>query len=574
MLDIPSGEQELIAFANELVKQCTASQSVRNAYYRALSMIYETGRYDGTKALVNTLPNHIKRLAGMLYSPVELKFSVGYRNIYPSKELERGKVAARLLGDEWATPDVNGDTLWGRGTENSLHYGAVLLKQWTTEDWGIPVYEKKLVMPWQFGVFDESENDINKQEALVETSRITLPAVWKRISHLPNANELYKQIEQHAGISPMGDSPDSFFHTVLSTSQLQTGVNGGGSVVPGGIVQFNQNPNYALMGPVVSTPTVKLHEIWVKGKEDYNTIQMIEDVVLVTKFKTSNLLGVARQQPYRLIQPNEVTNYFWGRSELVDLIEPQGLFATWCDDLKRMYGLQVDKILAFTGTGGITDEIYGQFRVSGYLGLDQGADVKDLTPKIPPEALPLLKWIMEVMNMIMGFPPIMQGMGESGVRAGVQLNSLMKTASPTQRDRALLLERQLASAAHLSLSLMRAKDARYYWTNGTSPEEAEATKFLLGELPADFKVGVDSHSASPIFSDENMQLIFQARKIGDVSGRYMIENLPFPNKDQALREYDDRQKASGEERKQVLQKAEQLPAENQAKIIEKMVARR
>lgn len=574
MLDIPSSEVETVAFANELVRQCTASQGVRNAYYRALSMIFETGRYDGTKALVNTIPNHIKRLAGMLYSPVELKFSVSFRNIYPSIQLEQGKVAAKLLGEEWSTPGVNGDTLWGRGTEDSLKYGAAFLKQWTLNDWGGVSYEKKLVMPWQFGVYNEAENDISKQEALVETSRITLPEVWRRIAHFPNSKELYAQIEQTANVSPVGDAPDSFFHTVLSTSQLQTGVNGGGSVIPGGIVQFNQNPNYALMGPVVSAPTVKFHEIWVKGKDDYHTIQLIEDFLLVTKFKTANLLGVHRKQPYRLIQPNEVTNYFWGRSELVDLIEPQGLLATWCDDLRRMYGLQVDKILGFIGFEGIDDEAYAQMRAAGYMGLPNGASIQDLTPKIPPEALPLLQWIMQVMNQIMGFPPIMQGQGDTGVRAGTQLNSLMKTASPTQRDRALLLERQLADAAALSLEIRRQKDANFYWTNGATPEDAEKTKFLLGQLPDDYRVGVDSHSSSPIFSDENTQLIFQSFKGGIVSGKYVLENMAFPNKESALREYDDKQKAAAQEKQKIEEKVEQLPAEDQSKVIQTLVRRK
>lgn len=568
MLEVPTGESELLAFANEIINQCNASQGVRAAYYRTLSMIYETGRYDGTKSLINTLPNHINRLGGMLYSPVELKFSGSYVNVYPDIEINRLKQATKVLGAQWSKPGVNADVLWGRGVVDSLKYGACFLKQWVEMEWDLPVYQQKLVMPWQLGVLNEAENDLNKQDAITETSRLTLPEVWKRIAHLPGARQMYESIKSNAGIAPQGSEPDSFFHTVLSTSQLQTGVNGGGSMIPGGIVQINQNPNYAMMGPVVAAPTVKFHEIWVKGDDDYITIQMVGSDILVTKFKNANLLGLKRKQPYRIIQPNEISNYIWGRSELVDLIEPQGLLSVWCDDLKRLYGLQVDKILAFSGGGGITDEMYGQFRAAGYMSLTEQAKVEDLTPKIPPEALPLLRFVLEIINTIAGFPPVMQGQGDSGVRAGVQLNTLMKTASPTQRDRALLVERQLADAASLSFEIMRAKNAKFYWTDGSSPEKAEDTKFLLAQIPEDYQIIVDSHSSSPIFSDENAQLIFQARKIGDVGAEYMLDNLPFPNKDVAKAQLKQKQEAQAAQQKQMLDAAQQMPVEVQGKILE------
>jgi hypothetical protein len=99
----------------------------------------------------------------------------------------------------------------------------------------------------------------------------------------------------------------------------------------------------------------------------------------------------------------------------VDLIEPQMLLSVWADDLKRLYGLQIDKVLAFSGSGTITDERYAQFRAGGYIDMENGASVTDLTPKIPPEALPLLQWLQDVINQIAGFPPIMQGQGDAGV---------------------------------------------------------------------------------------------------------------------------------------------------------------
>lgn len=575
MIELPSDQNTLISFCNDLIEKCRVSVGMRSAYYRLLNAIHETGRYDGTKALINTLPNHINRLSSHLYSPVELKFSIGYTNAYPDIEIERAKTAAKVLSNDFTGQAPNAATLWGRGVTDSLKYGATVLKQYAENEWGQPQIRERLVMPWQFGVYREDENDLNKQEAMVETSDLSLPEVWRRIHYLPGAKDLYERIKTHAGISSIGSGPDSFFHQVLSSSQINTGVQSMVSPVPGGIVQLNNDPNYAMMGPTVAVDTVKFHELWVKGEDDYVTVQIIEpDILIAPLYKKSNLLGVKRQHPYNLIQANEQTNWLWGRSELVDLIEPQMLLATWSDDLKRMYGLQVDKLIAFSGDGAVTDERYAQFRNAGFFDLPQGATVTDLTPKIPPEALPLLRWCLEIINMIGGFPPVMQGQGESGVRAGVQLNTLLKTASPTQRDRALLVEKQLAAAGNKRLALKKAKDAKNYWTDGSTPDRAEETKFLLAQLPEDAEVTVDSHSSSPIFSDENMQLIFQARKIGDVDGEYMIDNLPFPNKEIAKSALKKKQEAQAEERKQLIERASQLPPEMQGKIIEKQFGRR
>ena len=336
---------------------------------------------------------------------------------------------------------------------------------------------------------------------------------------------------------------------MLSTSQLNTGVQGMTRPIPGGIVQLNNDPNYSIMGPVIAADLVQMHELWVKDEHDYVTIQLIEpDILVAPLFKRSNLLikdsGI---QPYTLIQPNEVTNWFWGRSELVDLIEPQALLSSWADDVKRLFGLQVDKVLAFIGETGIKDEMYAQFRAAGYMGLPQGSTIQDLTPKFPPEAMPMLKFLIDTINIIGRTPPVLQGQGEQGVRAGSHAETLVKTASPTLRDRALLVERQCATAGDLTLAIKEAKDESFYWTKADDPiKDVEDTKFLLADLPDDWQVTVDSHSASPIFSNENQQLIFALRKTGDVDGAYVIDNMPIPNKDAAKAALREREKKQAE----------------------------
>src|ERR1700730_14264249 len=570
MIPIPTGEKDLIPFANELIEVCGVSRGMRAAYYRLLNTIAETGRYDGTNSAINMMNTHLERTASHLFSPVELKFAMDYTNAYPANDIKRGEVFAKHITRQWEQTST--DETFGRGVFEALKYGASVLKQWTTEEGSgedaKPAYKKKLILPWNFGVYREDENDIDEQEVLCETSALTGPEVWQRIYRFPDARKLYDKLMINAGTGNTSGAPDSFFHQVLSTSQINTGVSSSTRPLPGGIVQIGNDPNYAIMGPTVGAPTVKFHELWVKGEEGYVTIQMAEPDILVTKFKLSNLLGIKDTHPYRLIKTNPGSNWFWGRSELVDLIEAQGKLAQWVDDFSRLLGVQIDKLIAFKGDNTILDEAYAQFRMSGYMNLGMGGGVEDLTPKMPPDLIPAIKFMIESINMLGSFPDIMQGKGESGVRAGVHANTLLKTASPTLRDRALSVERQCAACADLTAALMEAKESRKFWTKADKIADAEESSFLLTDLPPDWRITVDSHSSSPIFADEAQQLIFALRKTGDVDGEYTIDNLPLPNKEAAKAALKTRQ-AAGQKKQEDLMKA--LSPEGKEKVAEKQL---
>jgi len=540
MLTVPTDERELIDFSNELVEQCRVSAGMRANYCRLMNMIAETGRYDNSKSLLNMLYMHLSRKAEHIFSPVELKFTLDFDRNYPKDIYEKAQVVGKQITRHW--DKTNTDFLFGEGVFEALKYGSCILKQWVQsegEDQD-PHYYAKLVMPWQFGVYNEAENELGRQPAIVETSRITLPEAWRRICRLPNAKNLFNKIRANASSAGAADMPQSYFHQVLSTSQLQTGVGQQTRPLPGGIVQLGNDPNYVMMGPQIAVDTVQIHEIWVQDFDDYCTILMIEPDIIISPpvvgkylMKKENLLGVQHLHPYTLIQMNTVSNYFWGRSELVDVIEPAGLLSLWLDDARRLMGLQIDKFLGFIGNSGITEETYGQMRMAGFVNMEQGSTIQDLTPKFPSELLPVIEFLIKQINIIGGFPEIMRGQGESGVRAGVHADTLMKTASPQLRGEALKAERQCAEAADTTLQLREAKDPHRYWTKAETPEDIEKTSFLLTDLPEDWRVTVDSHSSSPIFSDENTQLIMAAHKMGVVDGEYVLDNLPFNDRDYA-----------------------------------------
>lgn len=552
MLPVPTEQKELLRFALEIKEQCRASVGSRAQYCRMLNQIADTGRATGENALINMMHAHLERAAAHLFSPVELKFNIDFENRYPKNVMEQAAVVANVLTRHWDRNNI--DIMFGQGVFQALKYGACIAKYWCVpdEDGEHVAFHNKLIMPWQFAVYNETETDISKQPGLCETTFMTLPEVWSRIWSLPNASKLFERIKANAAPGGNGNDIGSYFHQVLSSAKLNT--SGTQTTQPGGVVQMGSDPNYALVGPQVVAPMVEAHELWVQDRDDYTTILLIEPDILVSPLfnKTNALVKGSRLQPYRLIQANETANYFWGRSELLDLLEPQKMLADFCDDAAKLMGLQVDKLLGFVGESGMTDELYAQFRLAGYTNLPQGSKVEDLTPQFPAELLPWIQFMIQTINTLGSFPEIMQGKGEPGVRAGSHASTLLKTASPTLRDRSLLVERLCAAHADLTLQLLEAKDPRKFWTNGESVQAIEQTQFLLTDLPDDWRVTVDSHSSSPIFANENEQLIFSMFKGGIVDDEYVLDNMPVPNKEAAKLAAKERKAHKAQETQKLL----------------------
>ena len=529
---LPGNKTDLLRKVLDVKEACRVSVASRAAMCRVYNLWIETGRNSGQRALVNKLYGHIDRLAAHLFSPTELRFVLDFEAHYPAETLEQGETTARVLTREWERKDI--DILFAAAVPVALSYGAAILKQM----WGHSGLEARIIMPWQFGVYREDVNNIEDQEALCESGMMTLEEVWRRISHLPNADKLYARIISHARKDAGETMAGSFFHNVLSTSILNTSL-ADARAQPGGIVQLSGDGSGATApGPEFKIDLIPFHELYVKddAKGDYTTVLLIEPDILVSPFFKRENMFAPGTQPFSLVQPNYVPGYFWGRSEIIDLMEPQGLQAQWWDEIKRLMSVQFDKILAFSGGEGISDEKYAEFRASGYVDLGQNGKVEDLTPQLPPAAFQALEAVNKSMEEISGFSNILSGQGEPGVRAGNHAETLSKMASPRLRDRSLLVERQCASAADKSLSLLEVKDGRAYKTE-------KGSEFILHDLPGDRRVTVDSHSSSPIFANNHQDLVAFGLKGGFVDGESAIDLLPFPQKDMLKQRLKKKQEA-------------------------------
>lgn len=553
MLGIPSGTRaEVIKFALDLAEKCNASLGQRVSFYKTINTLVQSGRGDGKQSLINLLYNHIDRLAANLFSPTELRFSIDFANRYTKVDLERAATAARHLTHTWQYDNI--DMQFASGVQEALQYGSVILKQWVQPwgDSGTPHYYSRVVMPWSFAVYAENENGLEAQSALCETVVLTMPQAWQRISQLnatmAERERLFKRVQSSAKAGQNPDYNANFYRQVFSTAPLNT-TGSTGRATPGGVVWMGSSA-MGMLAPNVGVDQVLMHELWVQEVDDWSTIQLIEPDVLLTpkegKFKENILIPDAASgiHPFTLIQPNLTPGYFWGRSEVTDLIPPQGMMSQMCDNILRLLGVQFDKLIGFSGFDGLTDELYDQARQVGYFNAPPNSTMTDLTPKLPPESLPILKQVIEIFNQIGGTPEIMQGRGEQGVRTGVHANTLLKTASPRMRQQSLIVERQCAAAAETTLSLMQAKDGRNFWTKADKPTDVDMTSFKLNDLPEDRRVSVDSHSSSPIFMDDHQQTAAFGLKMGFITKHGAIDMLDIPDKElrhAELREQEERE---------------------------------
>ena len=559
---LPTNERELLSRVQNIIEDCRASQRVRSNLYRGINLAIETGRMDGSQAIFNLLYAHVDRLASHLYSPVDLRFSIMFDEDYGAEWTAKAKRAAKLLTQDWKRS--NTDLIFGDGVFEALKYGTVILKQWpSVTSSGRVVHNSKLVFPWMFGVYNERRTDLTaEQPAMVETVALTMPEVWRRVRMMPDAEKIYRRIEGSAGQRQAGELDLGFYHQVIPSAQIQFD----NLQIPGGVVSVTSPANQALYGAIVKAKVVLMHEVWVWDRDDWATIQIIEpDIIIEPRVKLRNILfseagdvgskrrkrrddnandnddGDARH-PYTQIQINRTADNFWGRSEISDLLLPQDFLASTAEDGRRMLQLQVDKILAFTGWEGDMDEVYGNFKRTGWISIpDQNSKIQDVTPPFPAELPRTMDSIMANMERIGGFDNLLSGRGEPGVRAGNQASTMMKAASPRLRDRSLLAERQCSTAADLWLAIREAKDGRLYWADGTNDKSREATQFFLGDIPDDRFVTVDSHSGSPIFADDHAQEGAFALKSGVIGPEDWLEDSTLPNKEVKLERLKQRE---------------------------------
>src|SRR5215471_3391283 len=275
---LPSNPDKLGRWVYEnVVEQCRVSVGRRMQLARSINTWRYTGSDSGSSAIYNAIEPHCDKLSSAVFSPADLRFSADFENDYGNLVMRRGQVAARYLTREFERRNL--DLAIQEAVEEAVPHGTVVLKH----NWGYHGPEIDTLMPWQFGVYLESETDLDKQEALCETTYLLPEQIWRRISHRSDARELMRKIMTKARKQSPDDVPPGFLHQVLMAGTPPLIQDQGASASPGGMISLTGTPAVAMLSAEVQEGMLEAWQCWVVNDEtgDYTTIQMVAPDILI-----------------------------------------------------------------------------------------------------------------------------------------------------------------------------------------------------------------------------------------------------------------------------------------------------
>lgn len=529
-------------WAQEIVEECYSSREPRRDQIKTWQSYYFTGTAEGTQSRYNRCYAHVDRLASYLFSPADVRFSIEFDLTEPEEIQSMAQAAARHLNREFDRCGV--DTAFSQANNWALVKGCTLVKTL----WGHQGLEPWVVHPEFFGVLREDIEDLDRQEAFVHSTYMTRAQFARTLVEHPEKDDIIKKVmhEADAG-SASQDLEDSFFHQIIVGGANQPVGTGGTSSGQGnvGIVGVPR-PQLA---KTVAEKLIRLDELWVLDdeREDWTTIRTVggSNICVEGKYKRRNLSGVEQEHPFTKVCPNDVDGYFWGMSEISQIYMLQNLLTDQIRDITRLTKLKAAPPRVLIGFSGMTQEKYKVLnRPNGFIAEEAPtAKLETLAPEIPPELFKAVDQTVSYFDDVAGFQPIMQGVGETGVRSQGHAQTLARNASPRMRDRALLVERQCVSVGDFCLKLLQAKKAQVFDT-----EKKE--QFMLSQLPEDYRVTIDSHTSSPAFSEDARSLAFQLQRAGAIDAADLIMLTHPPHEDSLILRAKQRAQAEAEMLKQ------------------------
>ena len=544
-LKIPDKAGFLELWIKEVIDECMGSSEERGMIYARAGQYYFQGTQDSRAAIYNKIKPFVDKLAGFLMQPTDVRFQLSYDSGEDEDVLDRSQLVAEKLTADYRNTDA--DTTFADAVVWSLVNGAHILKVLPDGDSG--TFKMAPVHPQNFGVLAETTLALDEQEAFCHVSFPTKTKLRSMLHDHPRYEEIMARVDDEAKKDRADEEP-TYFHQMVVGGLQPLGDVGDAPSSAAGIVNVFPTPTPWHPSRKFS-PTVKLCEVWIRDRdrnEDYTTVQVVYPDIVIEGDKTRrNLSRVPGKSPFVKVQALPTPGYFWGRTIIASVQMLQDMLNKRMRDIKVMWDRNVNAPQVFSGFTSITEEQY-------YKIINEGGFLNDPNPNAkaqklldpPPENyLEELEFLFKLFDEASGFSPIMSGQGESGVRAGVHAQTLVRTSSPHLIKQAALIERQLADTGFLAIRIMQAMDALIYKTE-------TGTEFLLSQLPSNFNVQVDSHSASPAFAEDNRQVAIALARAGAIDSEDLIHMLHPPGAELLLARLRMRQKAqakAGEEEK-------------------------
>lgn len=575
---IPSRQKA--GFCKEIIDDCSASlkdRIQRGAMYRN---IYLTGDQNGDPQMYPKTFAYIDNLSSYLYSPVELRFNIEQYGYASAADSAMCHSAASELHRKMRQGGV--DTKM----EGAVTWSLVKGKSFVKLLWGDDGFEPYIVQPELMGVLREDIDSLDRQEAFFHSTYYT-PDRFKELVRIhPDKEAILRKVKKFLSASAE-DSPnrDNSIKQVILGGMNPYQAASNNSTKNKGIVDWLGGPAPYLSAQLLKS-LIRVDELWIwdDARDDYTTVQIVDDVIIYGNDRHTNIFAdmfdpdnkekntptdkdnpLSGHHPFIEICPNELDGYFWGRSEICNVAMLQNGMNVRIKGIGDIMRRQEDPPRLFSGSSAITQRQYSAVKKPGGYLTDSNPNAKmtSLAPEMPAHIFESLHEYERMFDEMAGFSPTMQGRGDSGVRAGGHAETLTRNSSPRFKDRALIVERQVEALGGLALDMLKAKvgTEQVAWVDKKhlgiwekiNPagwfDEIKGMKpipYLFSQLPDNSKVVVDSHSSSPAFSHDTRELLFSLFKAGAVKPEKLVEHTNPPGEDSMIQDIKEAEIAKAE----------------------------
>ena len=525
-MKIPSGESRE-DFYLDIINKCMVSKEERRGDYTTLRAYYLFGAGpESPPAYFNKIHPHLDQLTSFLYSAETTRFSIALGASVPTAEHKKTPSLTQALNDEWL--NSNADQVFSTALTWSLVYNTSFVKLVYKN--GIHPY---MIEPSAIGVLREDTPYTDRQEAIVQTYYITKSELYARLYSHPKRESIVSRLATGTKVSE-SDIPEAVNRIVMS--QTNPTIYGNVNMDLYGMNRYKAR---------VAEDTVEMTELWVwnDDTEDYQVVTMAAPNVIIYDRPGASLF-LKGECPFVQICPNPLYDYFWGASEVQQLLLLQELRNTRMTEILDLLSKQVNPPTSLTGFTGILDEKnFALNRAGGLLASDMpNAKAERLAPSMPPDLFEVIHEIDAMFSEVSGISNVLSGRGESGVRSQGHASQLARLGSSRAKKRALIVEDSLEKVATLYLKLMQSYDDTHF-------RDTEDVPFIAEQFTKDFVVKVDAHSNSPIFTEDLKTLAFNLHKAGAIDKESLLDLLEPPMK-QLLKDKLKRKEKEGGDQKQ------------------------
>jgi hypothetical protein len=535
---IPSTPEAKERKVKYIADTCLDSQTERlNAYlYRRAYFLFGSSDDRASRVLYNRLQSHTDLVASFLFSADHAEYELSAPSENAEEEIAQQCAAAQTdwnneFRDSGLAQMVADAILW------ALIYDSMFIKVGWNQ--GREQLTSVMVPPYNFGVYDESEDEINNQHAFCHVFTVDYDEACQRLIQGGLEARIPELRAAADSEKPTLPAPLSL---MISNAQRQHVTDPViGKVTPDYLRSFRYQAEH-------DTTRVRFKEVWIWDDEatddegeaigDYRRfVCMDPDIILedsrdtiairkrVGMRSSRNRLGkelkrrwtdtndfIPGSHPFTHICPFGIYDYFFGECHTERLIPLQDWTTTRLSEIHEILDMQVDPPRSFAGFLGLTDEKAEAFHGPGSWVTDQnpGAKVESHIPEMPPD---LFREVMEIGKLFLeasGLTETLTGQGGEHIRSGQHAKKAAITGSSRIKKTAISLEPALVSLGDTAMRLRQAREKKLLRTDS-------GNSFALSQMAAsDWKMRISGHSHSPLFADDGRELaaiLFKAQAI-------------------------------------------------------------